>query len=73
MADLAGSPDAASRLAAMTFPVCYLVASTAPIAVGALHDASGTFVYPFVSLIAVAAIQFSLATRLGPRLLRSVG
>jgi CP family cyanate transporter-like MFS transporter len=73
MADVAGSPEAASRLAAMTFLVCYLVAATAPIAVGVLHDVSEEFVVPFVSLIAVAAGQLALAIRLGPRLMRSVG
>ena len=68
MADIAGSPAATSRLAAMTCLVCYLVASTAPIAVGALHDVSGAFVV----LIVVAAMQLSIATRLGPRLAGSV-
>jgi len=46
IADLAGSPAAASGIAAMTFLVCYLTASTAPIAVGALHDLSGGFTAP---------------------------
>jgi CP family cyanate transporter-like MFS transporter len=67
MTDLAASPAAASQLAAMTFLVCYLVASVAPVAVGALHDLSGTFAVPFGALVIVAAGQLSLATRLGPR------
>jgi CP family cyanate transporter-like MFS transporter len=66
MADLAGSPAGASRIAAMTFLIRYLTASTAPIVVGALHDLCGTFTVPFGVLVIIAAVQCGLATRLGP-------
>jgi CP family cyanate transporter-like MFS transporter len=72
IADLAGSPAAATGIAAMTFLVCYLTASTAPIAVGALHDLSGGFTAPFGALALVAAMQFVIAARLRPHLRGSV-
>ena len=72
MADLAGSPAAAGRLAAMTFLVCYLTASTAAIAVGALHDVTGGFAVPFGLLAILAAVEFALVMRLRPALRESV-
>src|SRR4051794_12195892 len=54
MADLAATPAAAARLAAMTFLVCYSAASLAPILVGAAHDASGGYAMPFGALTLVA-------------------
>lgn len=72
MADLAGSPVAASRIAAMTFLVCYLTASTAPIVVGALHDLSGGYALPFGLLAILATVELGIGTRLGPTLRGSV-
>jgi CP family cyanate transporter-like MFS transporter len=66
MADYAADPASATRLAAMVFLVCYLVAAIAPVLVGALHDATGAFATPFGALIAVAVLELGLATRLGP-------
>jgi CP family cyanate transporter-like MFS transporter len=65
--DYAASPAASSRLAAMTFPVCYTTAAAAPVVVGALHDATGSFTGAFGLLAGMALVQLALATSLGPR------
>jgi MFS transporter, CP family, cyanate transporter len=65
--DYAANPAASSRLAAMTFLVCYTTGALAPVLVGALHDASGSFTGAFGVLAGMALIQLALATSLGPR------
>lgn len=65
--DYAASPAASSRLAAMTFLVCYTSAAVAPVLVGALHDASGSFTGAFGLLAFLALVQLAMATSLGPR------
>ena len=72
MADLAASPAAAARLAAMTFLLCYSAASLAPVAIGAIHDATGGYALPFAALTLVAGIELALATRLRPALRSTV-
>ena len=54
------APDAASAtgLSGMGFGVGYLLAALAPIGVGALRDASGSYEAPFLAL---AALSFALA------------
>lgn len=68
LADLSASPDAARRLAAMTFLVCYSSASVAPALTGALHDATGGYGSPFAVLACLACVELALATRFRPRL-----
>jgi MFS transporter, CP family, cyanate transporter len=72
MTDFAASPLAAGRLAAMTFLVCYLAAATAPIAIGAVHDLTGTFASGFALLVLLASAQFFIGLCLAPRLHGSV-
>src|SRR4051812_6697685 len=72
MTDLAASPPAAARLAAMTFLLCYSAASLAPVAVGVIHDATGGYALPFGSLTLLAGVELALATRLRPALRSSV-
>src|SRR4051812_39244759 len=72
MADLAASPAAAARLAAMTFLLCYSAAALAPVAVGAIHDATGGYALPFGALTLVAGAELALATRLRPALRSTV-
>jgi CP family cyanate transporter-like MFS transporter len=72
LADLAASPAAASRLAAMTFLVCYSAASLAPVLIGALHDLTGGFAAPFGLLALLACGELAMATRLSPSLRGSV-
>jgi CP family cyanate transporter-like MFS transporter len=72
MADYAADPAASSRLVAMVFLVGYLIAALAPVAVGALRDATGGFVAPFGLLTAMAVAQAAIGTRLGPKLRGSV-
>jgi MFS transporter, CP family, cyanate transporter len=72
LSDLAATPAAAARLGAMTFLVCYSAAATAPVIVGALHDATGAFALPFGLLALVACAELALATRLRPALRGSV-
>lgn len=72
LADLAATPAAAARLAAMTFLVYYSAASLAPVVVGAAHDATGSFAVPFAALTLVACAELALATRLRPALRDSV-
>jgi CP family cyanate transporter-like MFS transporter len=57
------------RLPAMTFLVCYTTAALAPVLVGALHDATGSFGV----LFGLALVQLALAFSLGPRFRRSIG
>jgi CP family cyanate transporter-like MFS transporter len=68
LADLSASPAAASRLAAMTFLVCYSVASVAPTLVGAVHDAAGSYGPPFAALACLAGVELAIATRFRPGL-----
>jgi CP family cyanate transporter-like MFS transporter len=68
LADLSASPDAARRLAAMTFLVCYSSASVAPALAGALHDATGGYGSPFAVLACLACVELAIATRFRPRL-----
>jgi CP family cyanate transporter-like MFS transporter len=72
LADLAATPAAAGRLAAMSFLVCYSTASLAPVVVGALRDATGGWAVPFGLLAVLACVELGLATRLRPGLLASV-
>jgi len=72
LSDLAASPAAAGRLAAMTFLVCYSAASVAPVVVGALHDATGGYALPFGLLALLACVELAMATRLRPSLRGSV-
>lgn len=65
--DYAANPAASSRLAAMTFLVCYTTAALAPVLIGALHDATGSFTGAFGALAGLALIELALATSLGPR------
>jgi CP family cyanate transporter-like MFS transporter len=64
--DYAANPAASSRLAAMTFLVCYTTAAVAPVLVGALHDATGSYSAAFAVLAAMALAQLVMATSLGP-------
>ena len=68
LADLSASPQAAGRLAAMTFLVCYSVASIAPALVGALHDATSGYGPPFGLLACLGCLELAIATRFRPRL-----
>jgi CP family cyanate transporter-like MFS transporter len=72
LADLAASPAAAGRLAAMTFLVCYSAAAAAPVLVGALHDATGAYAMPFGLLALLACVELAIATRFRPTLRGSV-
>jgi CP family cyanate transporter-like MFS transporter len=72
LADLAASPAAAGRLAAMTFLVCYSAAAVAPVLVGALHDATGAYAAPFGLLALLACVELAIATRFRPALRGSV-
>jgi CP family cyanate transporter-like MFS transporter len=65
--DYAANPAASSRLAAMTFLVCYTTAAVAPVLVGALRDATGSFTGAFGLLAGMAVVQLALAFSLGPR------
>jgi CP family cyanate transporter-like MFS transporter len=68
LADLSASPQAARRLAAMTFLVCYLSASFAPALAGALHDATGGYGAPFGVLAVLACVELAIGSRFHPRL-----
>jgi CP family cyanate transporter-like MFS transporter len=72
LADLAASPAAAARLAAMTFLVCYSAAAAAPVVVGALHDATGAYAVPFALLALLAFVELAIATGFRPALRGSV-
>jgi MFS transporter, CP family, cyanate transporter len=72
LSDLAASPAAAARLAAMTFLVCYTAAAAAPVLVGILHDATGAYAVPFALLALLACIELAIATRFRPALRGSV-
>jgi CP family cyanate transporter-like MFS transporter len=64
--DYSANPGASSRVVAMVFLVGYTVAAVAPVAVGALRDATGGFSVPFGLLAAMAVLQAVIGTRLGP-------
>lgn len=68
LADFAASGAAASRLAAMTFSVCYSVAAVAPVALGAVREATGTYTVAFALLVVLAGVELAVATRLRPAL-----
>jgi CP family cyanate transporter-like MFS transporter len=68
LADMSASPAAASRLAAMTFLVCYSAASLAPVLVGALHDATRGYGAPFGVLAFLGCVQLAIASRFRPAL-----
>src|SRR3954447_23592731 len=57
------SPDGrhAAALSGMAQTVGYLVAAFGPLAVGALHDASGGWTAPLALLVAVAAVMMAFA------------
>jgi CP family cyanate transporter-like MFS transporter len=73
LADFAASVAAASRLAAMTFLICYSAAAVGPVLIGALHDATGEYATPFALLTVLACVELAIATRLRPALRGSVG
>jgi CP family cyanate transporter-like MFS transporter len=72
LADFAASGPAASRLAAMAFCICYSVAAAAPVVLGAVRDATGTYTIAFALLVALAGGELAIATRLRPALGGSV-
>ena len=72
LADFAASGHAAHRLAAQTFLVCYSAAAIAPVLIGALRDATGSYAPAFALLAAAACGELAIATRLRPALRGSV-
>ncbi|MBV9195823.1 MAG: hypothetical protein JO168_16920 [Solirubrobacterales bacterium] len=72
LADLARDAQASSRLAAMTFLICYSVAAAAPVLIGALPDATHGYAPAFGVLVIVACVELAMATRLRPSLRETV-
>jgi len=72
LTDLAATGPAASRLAAMTFLICYSVAAAAPVLLSALRQATGSYTIAFALLVALAGGELASATRLRPALRGSV-
>jgi CP family cyanate transporter-like MFS transporter len=64
--DNAPDADAAGRLSAMAFFVGYLLAALAPLAVGVLRDATGSFVVPVLALAAIGAVMLTASARFRP-------
>lgn len=65
--DNAPDANAAGRLSAMTFFVGYLLAALAPLAVGALRDATSGFVVPFLALAAIGGVMLAVSAQFRPR------
>jgi MFS transporter, CP family, cyanate transporter len=65
--DYSADAEEASRLTAMTFFVGYVVAGLGPVAVGALHDATGGYAVPFVALAMLSVGMFFASFRFRPR------
>jgi CP family cyanate transporter-like MFS transporter len=57
------------RLSAMAQTVAYAIAACGPVAVGALHDATGTWTAPLILLLAVAGAMAAAGTVCGRRVL----
>jgi CP family cyanate transporter-like MFS transporter len=68
LVDLAPSSSDAARLSGMAFLVGYLLASAGPVLAGVLHDASGGFRAPILTLVLVALVTVSLGMSVRPGL-----
>ena len=58
---MAPTPADTPRASGMAFFVGYLLASLGPVAVGFLHDLTGGFRWPFLSLLVVGAVTLAAA------------
>jgi CP family cyanate transporter-like MFS transporter len=58
---VAPSPQDTPRAAGMAFFIGYLVASAGPVAVGLLHDATGSYRWPYLALVGVGLVTLAAA------------
>jgi len=66
LVDYAPSPAASARLSALVFLVSYSAASLGPLAVGAVHDVTDGYTWPFLGLALMCLVQLGLVPRLRP-------
>lgn len=71
--DVAGDAGDAASISALMLLVGYLLAATAPVLLGLVRDATGSFDAVVWILVALAAVMIPLAMALNPRRLRSAG
>ena len=62
----AADAGASSRLTALVFLICFTMGAAAPVLVGGLRDLTGGLTVPFALLLALAAGQLLIGTRLSP-------
>jgi CP family cyanate transporter-like MFS transporter len=65
--EVAHSPAESSSLAALMLLVGYTLSSVAPVVLGAVRDATGSFVVAGWLVVAVAAIMLASTALLSPR------
>ncbi len=71
--DVASDSADAASITALMLLIGYLLAATAPVALGLLRDATGTFDAVTWSLVAISAAMLPLALALNPARLRGAG
>ncbi len=71
--DVAGDPDEAASISALMLLIGYLLAATAPVMLGVVRDATGSFDAVIWILVALAALMIPLALALNPARLRGAG
>jgi CP family cyanate transporter-like MFS transporter len=71
--DVAGDAGDAASISALMLLVGYLLAATAPVVLGVVRDATGTFDAVIWILVALAAAMVPLALALNPARLRRAG
>jgi len=71
--DVAGDAADAASISALMLLIGYLLAATAPVLLGVVRDATGSFIAVVWILVALAATMIPLAMALNPRRLRSAG
>jgi CP family cyanate transporter-like MFS transporter len=63
---LASTPAAAARLSGMALFVGYLLAATGPVLAGALYDAVGSYLVPFLALAGIGVATLALGVSVRP-------
>ncbi len=71
--DIAAEPSEAASLTALMLLVGYLISSAAPVALGFLRDATGSFDAVLWALVGIAVVMIPLALSLGQRRLERAG
>jgi MFS transporter, CP family, cyanate transporter len=67
LADISPTPADAAEVSGMAFFVGYLVAAAGPVAAGALHDLTGSYVAPFLALTVVGVVTLAAGVAAGGR------